>query len=240
MTENATVEPHRPINKRQEMALREADEALERISNRKRMDWIDWVRVGEGLSVGRTLALLWSNSNQPSGRRYAETFAAFMAERKLCPPRINKDDRAALLKIMDRKGEVTAWRARLPDAVQYDLNNPRVVWAAFKRHADQAAEFVNGERPDGKRSVESAASLREKISIAEDEGRQGRGHVRALRAELARARAENGVRAKALSCLWDHLHNRGIDAPVGEAEVRNQIAAAVREIPIEDDEAAIL
>jgi hypothetical protein len=63
----------------EERKEQEAAEAAERI--KRGQHWLDWMRIAEGLEVGRMKAMRRAGTNAPMGSRYNKAFGDWLNER---------------------------------------------------------------------------------------------------------------------------------------------------------------
>jgi len=60
---------------------------------------------------------------------------------------LNKDDRAAAVRLLPRWDEIDDWRSSLPRTRQQALNNPREVWAAYVEHRRELGDHEAKPHP---------------------------------------------------------------------------------------------
>jgi hypothetical protein len=106
-------------------------EAWERLKDRERKSWADWLLVGEALSVGKTEALRAANTNRAVGSRYNRAIGAWLKDNSLAD--MTPAERYRILLIMERRVEIEAWRASLGDAQRRRLNHPAAIWSHWSR-----------------------------------------------------------------------------------------------------------
>ena len=116
---------------------RRADEAWEAL--RTRPDWNKWLAIGEALLHARLMIMRETHSNRPTGRRYSESFSAWLDKRKFS--NMDGSDRARLFTVMENLGAIKIWLHTLTDTERLRLNHPSSVlrkWHARTRTPDPA------------------------------------------------------------------------------------------------------
>jgi hypothetical protein len=88
----------------------EAAEAAERI--KKGQHWLDWMRIAEGLEVGRMKAMRRAGTNAPTGSAYNKAFGQWLDERPWARE-LDKPTRNHLFWCADRRNDIEAWRETL-------------------------------------------------------------------------------------------------------------------------------
>ena len=110
-----------------------ATDAVARFKTNARLMWRDWIKItGLALVICRQTARLRARDG---GRK--ETHMNHLLKFYELDA-LGKNDRAALLWIMDRLDKVEAWRELQPN--KDALNNPQVVFSAFKKSATRHDE----------------------------------------------------------------------------------------------------
>jgi hypothetical protein len=90
--------------------VRAVEEAAARI---KRGDhWLDWVAVGEGLTVGRLEAMRRAGTNVPVGAAYNKAFGLWLDEH-IWARELDKATRNQALWVVDHRDEIERWRETL-------------------------------------------------------------------------------------------------------------------------------
>jgi hypothetical protein len=109
---------------------RQGAEAWRRLKKEK--SWVDWVKVGEALLVGRDWAMHQAGTNQPTGKGYNVAFGEWLSKYKLDD--MDKGDRSRLFKVMDNLPMIEEWRRTLTLTERLKLNHPNAVlrkWQAW-------------------------------------------------------------------------------------------------------------
>jgi hypothetical protein len=109
---------------------RQGAEAWRRLKKEK--SWVDWVKVGEALLVGRDWAMHQAGTNQPAGKGYNAAFSEWLSKYKLDD--MDKGDRSRLFKVMDNLPMIEEWRRTLTLTERLKLNHPNAVlrkWQAW-------------------------------------------------------------------------------------------------------------
>lgn len=148
-----------------------ATHAVKRYKDNARLAWRDGIKVtGVALVICRQTARLRARD---LGGRYEGHMADLLRFYEL--DTLDKNDRAALLWIMDRLDKVEAWRELQPN--KEALNNPQVVFSAFKKssHGHDAQRKKLGD----------IALLTNRIAELEAELKEKNGRIDSLEWELA-------------------------------------------------------
>jgi hypothetical protein len=103
--------------------IRIGQEAWKRLSSGHA--WDDWLLVGEALLAGRVEAMRSAHTNKPEGRHYSEEFSHWLKSNKF--DAIDATTRKRLLKCLEHRNEIQAWRATLTTNKLHELNHPGVV-----------------------------------------------------------------------------------------------------------------
>jgi hypothetical protein len=85
---------------------RRGDEAWD--SLKANPDWKKWIAIAEAMMSARTICMRDTHSNRPAGRGYNAAFSTRLAKRKF--GNMDGSDRARLLKCMENKLAIEAWR----------------------------------------------------------------------------------------------------------------------------------
>jgi hypothetical protein len=111
---------------------------------RKAQDWNDWYLIGEACAAGQRRAMREAGTNQPYGRNYTKRFSAFLADNPEFgdgPNGIGKVTRSHLMKCIDLRIEIEAWRQFLPCSPASRLEPSHHGVAPF--HDDQETQGGN-------------------------------------------------------------------------------------------------
>lgn len=157
---------------------RQGSEAWRRLKKEK--SWIDWVKVGEALIVGREWAMNQAGTNRPEGKGYNMAFAEWMERYKLHD--MDKGDRSRLFQVMDALPMIEEWRRRLTLTERLKLNHPNAVLRKWKADCEPEAE-PKESRPS------KAEQTSTELAVALDENAQLKAHI----AELEAARDADQV-----------------------------------------------
>jgi hypothetical protein len=105
--------------------------AIHTASKQPKLTWTGWRHIAIALAIGSDHAQTASGGrlDTPDYRRVMGQFLRGTGFQFL-----NKDDRAAAVRLLPRWDEINAWRSSLSHSRQQALNNPREVWAAFLEH----------------------------------------------------------------------------------------------------------
>lgn len=136
----------------------EAEEAAMRI--KRGQHWLDWLKVGEGLMVGRTHAMRKAGANKPEGANYNRAFSEWMDARPWAKE-MNKATRNHAMWCVTNRDELERWRATLAQNVREALNHP----SATKRRYEHEHRDVKDAKP----KTSGKAAYEESIHKLEDE-----------------------------------------------------------------------
>lgn len=148
--------------------------------------WSDWMTVGEALTEGRTFCMQKTGTNRPEGKAYNQLFSEYLVHYKL--EDIDKSARAKLLKVMEHRSEIEAFRAIMTQAERMEINHPTVMLRKW-----QAATMVRKPKatepdatPELEAHIEELEAARESFTPAA--AREAyRAYLRGLDPEDARA-----------------------------------------------------
>jgi len=174
---------------------RQGTEAWRRLKREK--SWVDWLKVGEALQVGRDWAMNQAQTNKPEGKGYNLAFGEWLAKYKLDD--MDKSDRCRLFDVMDNLANITQWRTTLTLTQRLALNHPSTVWRKFKKAVEPATDPTAEPKPTLRDSV---AILSEENHVKDNQIAQLSERIVELEQELANANAEI-VR---LNQLTDYRH----------------------------------
>ena len=118
--------------------------AIHTTSKRPKLTWTSWRHIAVALAIGSDHARKASR-----GRRDTPDYRRVMSEflRNTGFIFLNKDDRAAAVRILPHWDEIDAWRSSLPHSRQQALNNPRDTWAAYVAHRRELGDPEAASRP---------------------------------------------------------------------------------------------
>jgi hypothetical protein len=130
-----------------------AEEAALRI---KRGDhWLDWVAVGDGLTVGRLRSMRRAGTNQPVGAAYNRAFGLWLDEHKWARE-LNKATRNHAMWIIDHRDEIERWRETLAKNQRDRINHPTTMKRAF--------EAANKDKDKDKTPKEKSETAAQKMA----------------------------------------------------------------------------
>jgi len=96
--------------------------------------WEKWVVIGRALEAGKAAVMRELGTNLPSGRRWNETFGAWLKENDF--DQINKGARSHLQTCLDNLPAIEAWRQTIDLGQRLQLNHPYAVlrrWQASRQ-----------------------------------------------------------------------------------------------------------
>jgi len=113
-------------------------------SKQPKLLWIGWKQIALACAIGAEHAKKESGGrlDTPLYRRVMTDFlrgTGFIF--------LNKDDRAAAVRLLPRWDEIDDWRSSLPRTRQQALNNPREVWAAYVEHRSELGDHEAKPHP---------------------------------------------------------------------------------------------
>ena len=117
--------------------------AWQRLQDRERATWDDWIDVGKALIIGRATCMSIAQVNAPGGGRYNAAMNVWLADNGFSD--ITAPERYRLTRIMESLPAVEQWRATLDPEVRRRLNHPSL-WATFRA-------ATRGEAPPPRRRV---------------------------------------------------------------------------------------
>jgi hypothetical protein len=143
--------------------VRRGQEAWSRL--KAGQSWQDWLAVGEAIQVGRHCAMVEANTNRPSGSRYESIFGAWLRTAGL--DALDKAGRSRLLKCLEHRVEIEAWRQTLPANKRLQLNHPNTIWRNWSTAT--VAGKATAEKPA---QLSPVGKLKQEIARLEDENLQ--------------------------------------------------------------------
>lgn len=139
--------------------------AWERLKGRNAKTWADWMTVGEALAAGRDWAMRSSGSSKPNGGFYAMEMSRWLDQYGL--KLMDKSDQAKLLKVMDHRDEIVAWRAKLTPDERLKLNHPTNVLRKWQSSLTKSPKPPGAEAKARVRAVVPAALIAERDETIE-------------------------------------------------------------------------
>jgi hypothetical protein len=107
--------------------------------------WEDWLAVGEAIHVGRHRAMVEANTNQPRGSRFNSIFSEWLQETGFHT--LDKGDRSRLLRCLEYRAEIDAWRQTLPANKRLQINHPNSVWRNWQKKTVTGKSASNNPSP---------------------------------------------------------------------------------------------
>jgi hypothetical protein len=191
----------------QELTVIRMGMAIHSAAKQPKLTWTGWRHIAVALAIGSDHAQKASGGrlDTPDYRRVMSEFL-----RKTGFNFLNKDDRAAAVRLLSHWEEIDAWRSSLPRSRQQALNNPRETWAAYLEHRRGLGDPEARHRPAGRRHrqfpslLEQMEALAEQLQMAEeraeDAERQSEYFAAMMRAIAERAKLNDDdvaeIRAK--------------------------------------------
>jgi hypothetical protein len=161
---------------------------------------------------------------------------------------LNKDDRAAAVRLLPRWEEINAWRSSLPHNRQQALNNPREVWAAFLEHHRKLGDPEAKHRPAKRHRrqypslLEQMEALAEQLQFAEERAeraeRESTYFAELMTAVAEKAKLSEDAIAEIRSAPRTRASNQRISMASDRADTSVQSLAAARALVINPNAAA--
>jgi hypothetical protein len=138
--------------------------AIHTASKQPKLTWTGWRHIAVALAIGA------DHARKASGGRtdtplYIRTMSEFL--RKTGFTFLNKDDRAAAVRLLPRWDDIDAWRSSLPHSRQQALNNPRETWAAYLEHRRALGDPEAKSRPAARKHRQYPSLLEQYEALAE-------------------------------------------------------------------------
>jgi hypothetical protein len=197
----------------QELTIIRMGMAIHTTSKQPKLTWTGWRHIAVALAIGSDHA-----QQESDGRLDTPDYRRVMGEflRNTGFIFLNKDDRAAAVRLLPRWDELDAWRSSLPGSRQAALNNPRETWAAFLEHRRKLGdpEATAHSRPVGRHHRKYPSMLEQMEALAEQ--------VEMAEERAARAEQESAYFAGMMRAVAEH-------AGIGDdkiAEIRAKVRAA--------------
>jgi hypothetical protein len=102
--------------------------AVHAASLRPKLTWRGWRHIALACAIGAD-HLKQAAGGRTKTRTYIRAMHEFLKRTGF--GFLNKDDRAAAVRMLPHWDQIDAWRGRLSSARRDKLNNPREVWAAY-------------------------------------------------------------------------------------------------------------
>jgi hypothetical protein len=106
--------------------------------------WDDYLAVGDALDEGRSWAMRGAHVNRPVGRAFNNMMGQWLREHGFSE--IDKTVRSQILRCMDNKAEIEAWRAGLKPSERLEFNHPAAVLRQW-RQASKAKPQADKSSP---------------------------------------------------------------------------------------------
>ncbi|MEH2547136.1 hypothetical protein V1283_003781 [Bradyrhizobium sp. AZCC 2262] len=112
-------------------AIETGRQAWQRLRERERKLWQDWMQVGHALQVGRTEALKAAGTNVPFGKVYTRFMAEWLRANQFDD--IGQQVRYRLLQCMENIAAIEKWRSTLDEQRLRRFNHPDSVWSHWRQ-----------------------------------------------------------------------------------------------------------
>ena len=117
---------------RQELATIRKGMAVHAASLRPKLTWRGWHHIALACAIGAE-HLKKAAGGRTDTPTYIRAMHDFLKRTGFCF--LNKDDRAAAVRLLPHWDEIDGWRSSLPNSRQQALNNPREVERAYRTAA---------------------------------------------------------------------------------------------------------
>jgi hypothetical protein len=155
----------------QELTIIRMAVAIHTASKQPKLTWTGWRHIAVALAIGS------EHARKTSGGRtdtplYIRGMSKFL--RNTGFTFLNKDDRAAAVRLLPHWDEIDAWRSSLPHSRQQALNNPRETWVAYLEHRRALGDPEAKDRPAARKHrqfpslLEQMEALAEQLEMAEE------------------------------------------------------------------------
>jgi hypothetical protein len=114
----------------QSAIISEGREAWERIKERTKATFEDWMRIGRALIVGRTECMAKAKVNSPFGPAYQKHMRAWLDSNGLGD--LDTHERTNAVHMIEHEAEITTWRNRLNPVARRLCNHPNSVMKHIK------------------------------------------------------------------------------------------------------------
>jgi hypothetical protein len=148
------------------------------VSRQPKLTWTGWRHIAVACAIGAEHARKAAGGRDDSPL-YRNVMTPFLRGTGFIF--LNKDDRAAAVRMLPRWDEIDEWRTSLPRDRQQALNNPREVWAAYVDHRRELGDPEARPRPPGRKHRQFPSLLEQMEALAEQ-------------LEMAQERAERAER----------------------------------------------
>ena len=154
----------------QELTLIRMAMAIHSASRQPKLTWNGWRHIAVACAIGSGHL-----KKQSRGRTDTPTYIRAMSDflKGTGFQFLNKDDRAAAVRLLARWDEIDNWRSSLSPSRQQALNNPREVEREYSEHRKKLGAPSAKKRPAAKRRqfpswLEQMAALEEQLLMAQE------------------------------------------------------------------------
>jgi hypothetical protein len=153
---------------RQELATIRRGMALHAASLRPKLTWHGWRHIALACAIG-TEHLKQAADGRTDTPIYIRAMHEFLKGTGFCF--LNKDDRAAAVRLLPHWDQIDAWRSSLSDSRQQALNNPREVERAYGEHRKKlGGRLATRTRRQFPSVLEQLEALAEQLEMANERG----------------------------------------------------------------------
>ena len=149
--------------------------AIHTASKQPKLTWTGWRHIAVAVAIGAEHV-----KKAAGGRTDTPLYIRAMSEflKKTGFQFLNKDDRAAAVRMLPRWDEIDDWRSSLSRSQQQKLNNPREVWQAYVEHRRKLGDPEAKPRPTAHKHrefpslLEQYEALEEQLLMANERAEQ--------------------------------------------------------------------
>jgi hypothetical protein len=185
--------------------------AIHSAARQPKLTWTGWRHIAVALAIGS------DHAQKASGGRldtpdYRRVMGDFLRNTGFIF--LNKDDRAAAVRLLPHWEEIDSWRSSLPHSRQQALNNPRETWAAYLEHRRKLGDPEVRPRPSARKHRQFPTLLEQMEALAEQ-------------LEMANERAERAEReSEYFAAMMQAVAERAKLNEDDVAEIRAKVRAA--------------
>jgi hypothetical protein len=184
--------------------------AIHTASKQPKLTWTGWRHIAVACAIGSEHARKAADGRDDTPV-YRATMTPFLRGTGFIF--LNKDDRAAAVRMLSRWDEIDAWRSSLPRHRQQALNNPREVWAAYVEHRRELGDPEAKPRPPGRKHRQFPSLLEQMEALAEQ-------------LEMANERAERAEReSEYFAAMLQEMQQRANIDDDAVADIRMKVRA---------------
>lgn len=131
--------------------ISDAQQAWQRLSDRSRASWQDWLVVGHAVVIGRSEAMQAANTSRPFGITYTRAIGAWLIQNGLGG--IVAQERYRLTLCIENLAAIEGWMATLAPEKRLKLNHPNTVWWRWQDSTKAATTTPKGKKIGSDRPI---------------------------------------------------------------------------------------